>query len=104
MKSLEVRVPHDLEPAEVRRRLDVAIKRAQTDFADKVSEVKSSWDGDERLQIAVVVMGMKFDGEIDLLVEELVVRLNVPGMAGLFAGKIRAGIEEQIGGLLTASV
>lgn len=104
MKSLEVRVPHDLEPAEVRRRLDVAIKRAQTDFADKVSEVKSSWDGDERLQIAVVVMGMKFDGEIDLLVEELVVRLNVPGMAGLFAGRIRAGIEEQIGGLLTASV
>lgn len=104
MKSLEVRVPHDLEPAEVRRRLDVAIQRAQTDFADKVSEVKSSWDGDERLQIAVVVMGMKFDGEIDLLVEELVVRLNVPGMAGLFAGRIRAGIEEQIGGLLTASV
>jgi hypothetical protein len=104
MKSLEVRVPHDLEPAEVRRRLNVAIQRAQTDFADKVSEVKSSWDGDDRLQIAVVVMGMKFDGEIDLLVEELVVRLNVPGMAGLFAGKIRAGIEEQIGGLLTASV
>ena len=104
MKSLEVRVPHDLEPAEVRRRLNVAIQRAQTDFADKVSEVKSSWDGDDRLQIAVVVMGMKFDGEIDLLVEELVVRLNVPGMAGLFAGKIRAGIEEQICGLLTASV
>jgi len=104
MKSLEVRVPHDLEPAEVRRRLNVAFQRAQTDFADKVSEVKSSWDGDDRLQIAVVVMGMKFDGEIDLLVEELVVRLNVPGMAGLFAGKIRAGIEEQIGGLLTASV
>ena len=104
MKSLEVLVPHDLEPAEVRRRLNVAIQRAQTDFADKVSEVKSSWDGDDRLQIAVVVMGMKFDGEIDLLVEELVVRLNVPGMAGLFAGKIRAGIEEQIGGLLTASV
>ena len=104
MKSLEVRVPHDLEPAEVRRRLNVAIQRAQTDFADKVSEVKSSWDGDDRLQIAVVVMGMKFDGEIDLLVEELVVRLNVPGMAGLFAGKIRAGIEEQIGGLLAASV
>ena len=97
-------MPHDLEPAEVRRRLNVAIQRAQTDFADKVSEVKSSWDGDDRLQIAVVVMGMKFDGEIDLLVEELVVRLNVPGMAGLFAGKIRAGIEEQIGGLLTASV
>ena len=49
-------------------------------------------------------MGMKFDGEVDVLVEELVVRLNVPGMAGLFAGRIRTGIEERIGGLLTAAV
>ena len=103
MKSLEVRVPHDLDQAEVRRRLDLAVQRAQTDFGDKVSELDAAWDGDDKLQIFVVVMGMKFDGEVDVLVEELVVRLKVPGMAGLFAGKIRAGIEERIGGLLTAS-
>jgi hypothetical protein len=103
MKTLEVRVPHELGQEEVRRRLDNAIQRAQTDFGDKVSELNASWDGEERLQVFVVVMGMKFDGEIDVLVEELVVRLNVPGMAGLFAGKIRSGIEERLGGLLTAS-
>jgi hypothetical protein len=104
MKSLEVRVPHDLDQVEVRRRLDLAIQRAQTDFGDKVSEIEAAWDGDDKLQILVVVMGMKFDGEVDVLVEELVVRLNVPGMAGLFAGRIRTGIEERIGGLLTAAV
>ncbi len=104
MKSLEVRVPHDLDQLEVRRRLDLAIQRAQTDFGDKVSEIEAAWDGDDKLQILVVVMGMKFDGEVDVLVEELVVRLNVPGMAGLFAGRIRTGIEERIGGLLTAAV
>ena len=104
MKSLEVRVPHDLDQVEVRRRLDLAIQRAQTVFGDKVSEIEAAWDGDDKLQILVVVMGMKFDGEVDVLVEELVVRLNVPGMAGLFAGRIRTGIEERIGGLLTAAV
>ena len=104
MKSLEVRVPHDLDQVEVRRRMDLAIQRAQTDFGDKVSEIEAAWDGDDKLQILVVVMGMKFDGEVDVLVEELVVRLNVPGMAGLFAGRIRTGIEERIGGLLTAAV
>ena len=52
----------------------------------------------------MVVMGMKFNGEIEVLVEELIVRLQVPGMAGFFAGKIRAGIQERLGGLLTASV
>ena len=104
MKSLEVRVPNDLDQVEVRSRLDLAIQRAQTDFGDKVSEIEAAWDGDDKLQILVVVMGMKFDGEVDVLVEELVVRLNVPGMAGLFAGRIRTGIEERIGGLLTAAV
>jgi hypothetical protein len=103
MKSLEVRVPHELEPAEVRRRLDMAVNRAQSDFGDKISDLQASWNGDDRMQLFVVVMGMKFDGEIELLVEELIVRLQVPGMAGLFAGKIRSGIEERIGGLLAAS-
>jgi hypothetical protein len=45
-------------------------------------------------------MGMNFDGSIDILVEELLVQLELPGMAKLFAGKIREGIEERLGGLL----
>ena len=49
-------------------------------------------------------MGMQIGSEVDLKPEELVVRLQVPGMAGLFAGRIRAGIEEQLGGLLGGSV
>lgn len=102
MKSLEVRIPHGLDQAEVRRRLDAAVQRAKTDFGDKVSALDASWTSDDQMQIAVVVMGMTFDGEVDVLGNELVVRLKVPGMAGLFAGKIRSGIEERLGGLLTA--
>jgi hypothetical protein len=45
-------------------------------------------------------MGMKIDGEVEIQVTELVVRVQVPGMAGLFAGRIREGIEERLGGLL----
>ncbi|MFM1903793.1 MAG: hypothetical protein RLZZ440_1693 [Planctomycetota bacterium] len=103
MKSLEVRVPHTLGQAEARRRLDAAVQRAQTDFGDKMSEFEAAWKGEDQMQVFVVVMGMKFDGEVDVLAEELVVRLQVPGMAGLFAGKIRSGIEERLGGLLTAA-
>ena len=104
MKSLEVRVPHGLEQVEVRRRLDLAVDRARADYGDKITELDASWVGEERLQVLLVVMGMKFNGEIEVLVEELIVRPQVPGMAGFFAGKIRAGIQERLGGLLTASV
>jgi hypothetical protein len=45
-------------------------------------------------------MGMRFDGSIEVLVEELVVQLELPGMASLFAGRIREGIQERLGGLI----
>jgi hypothetical protein len=104
VKSLEVRVPHRLDPAEVRRRLDHGIERAKTDYADQVTEIESAWRTDDRLDLTLVVMGMSIASEIDVLPEELAVRLQLPTMAGLFAGRIRSGIEERLGGLLGAPV
>jgi hypothetical protein len=103
VKSLEVRVPHQLEPAEVRRRLEQAILRASDEYSGKVGAIDASWPADDRLVLVIEVMGMNVDGEVEILVEELIVRLQVPGMAGLFAGKIKSGVAERLGSLLEAS-
>ena len=100
MKSLEVRVPHSLGREEVRRRLDAAIVRARDEYAEKVGGIDASWEGEDRLKLMLSIMGMDIDSEVDILVEELVVRVVVPGMAGLFAGRIKEGIQERLGGLL----
>lgn len=100
MKSLEVRVAHGLSPDEVRRRLDDALVRARSQYADSVGAIDAAWESENRLKIQLAVMGMKFDGSVEILVEELLVQLQLPGMAQLFAGKIREGIEERLGGLL----
>lgn len=100
MKSIEVRVPHSLEPAEVRRRLDAAVSKARSEYADKVGAIDASWKDADRLTLALDVMGMNIDSEVEIQAQELVVRLQVPGMAGLFAGRIKSGIEERLGGLL----
>lgn len=104
MKNLEVRVPHSLGKDEVRRRLDRAVVRARDEYADNVGAIETSWQGDDLLAVGVNVMGMQIDGEVEILVEELLVRLEVPMMAALFAGRIREGIEERLGGLLRAEV
>jgi hypothetical protein len=59
-------------------------------------------DEDGRLQLSLDVMGMAIESDVEILPAELVVRLEVPGMAGLFAGKIKSGIQERLGGLLEA--
>ena len=43
---------------------------------------------------------LPIESDVEILPAELVVRLEVPGMAGLFAGKIKSGIQERLGGLL----
>ncbi len=100
MKSLEVRVAHGLSPEEVRRRLDDALVRARTQYADTVGPIEAGWETADRMKIKLAVMGMQFDGSVDVLVEELLVKLQLPAMAQLFAGRIREGIEERLGGLL----
>ena len=100
MKPLEVRLPHGLDAAEVRRRLDWGIERARSEYAEKVTAIDATWQNDERLRLDLTVMGMAIAGDIDVLPAELVVRLEVPMMASLFAGRIRSGLEERLGGLL----
>jgi hypothetical protein len=100
VKSLEVRVPHTLDRDEVRRRLDTAIARARDEYAEKVGDIDAAWEGEDRLAIALTVMGLDIDGQVELYEAELVVRVEVPAMAGLFAGRIKDGIQERLGGLL----
>lgn len=100
MKSLEVRVPHSVGRDEARRRLDAAILRARDEYADKVGGIDATWEADDRLRLLLTVMGMEIDSAVDVHDSELVVRLEVPGMAGLFAGRIKEGIQERLGGLM----
>ena len=100
MKSIEVRVPHSLERDEVRRRLDRALVTARQEYTAMVGDIDASWEGDDRLRVLLSVSGMKFDGTVDILVEELVVALQVPGMAALFSRRIQEGIEDRLGGLI----
>ena len=100
MKSLEVRVAHGLSPEEVRRRLDQALVRARTEYADTVGPIEARWETQDRMAINLDVMESYNDGRLEVLVNELLVKLQLPGMAQLFAGRISAGIEERLGGLL----
>jgi len=100
VKSIEVRVPHTLEREEVRRRLDTALVKARDEYAAVVGDIEAAWEGDDRLRVLLTVSGMKFDGTVDIMVEDLIVALQVPGMAALFTRRIRDGIEERLGGLI----
>lgn len=100
MKPLEVRVPHGLDDAEVRRRIDRGLAKVRDDYADQVGRIDATWRDDRRLDVQFAVMGMPVTGDVELGSGEVVVRVTLPALAGMFAGQIRTGISERIGGLL----
>lgn len=102
MAPLELRVPHALSREEIHRRIDAGLARARSEYQSQVGPIEAEWVEPDRMTVGLSVMGMRFDGEIEVLDSEAVVKVQLPGMASMFAGRIRQGIEERLGGLLTA--
>lgn len=102
MNPLEVRLPHSLPPAEVRRRLEAAVARAGDEFGESLGDVDATWQAEDRLLLRMAVLGTPIEGDLHNAPGELVVRVTLPALAALFAGRIRSGIEERLGGLLAA--
>ncbi|MFM9025171.1 MAG: polyhydroxyalkanoic acid system family protein [Planctomycetaceae bacterium] len=100
MNPIEVRVPHGLDQAEVRRRIDRGIEKARDEYAGQVGAIDAAWRDDGRLDVGFTVMGMPIQSEVELVPGEVVVKVTLPALAGMFAGQIRAGISQRIGGLL----
>ena len=100
MKKLEVRVPHELDREEMRRRINDGLEKARAEYGATVGPIQSHWEAEVRIRIMLTVMGMQFNGQIENMGKELVVQLDLPGMASLFASKIQSGIQERLGGLV----
>jgi hypothetical protein len=101
MNDLEVRLPHGLSNEEMRVRLDHAVVVAREQYVDTVGPIEAEWAG-EVMNVRFSTMGMAFSGEVESLPRELVVRVRLPMMASLFAGRIREGIEERLGRLVAS--
>lgn len=101
MNDLEVRLPHGLSSEEMRVRLDRAVVVAREQYSDTVGPIEADWAG-EVMSVRFSAMGMAFDGQVESLPQELVVRVRLPMMASLFAGRIREGIEERLGRLVAS--
>lgn len=99
MKTLEVRVPYDITREEIKRRMDEALVKAREEYGSQVGPINAAWEGD-LLKVQLSAMGMSFSGTIEIEEKSLLVKLGLPGMASLFSGKIKSGIEERLGALV----
>ncbi|HEX4415093.1 MAG TPA: polyhydroxyalkanoic acid system family protein [Lacipirellulaceae bacterium] len=101
MPKIGVRVPHTLTKDEARARLERFAEMLEAKFANQLSDLQQSWDGDT-LKFHFKTYGIPLDGGITVGDNELNVAGDIPFAAMMFKGKIESEIREQLEKIVAA--
>ena len=97
-QPIDVDLPHNLGKDEARRRIANNIHKLQEHIPGG-AQVQSGWAGDQ-LNLDVAAMGQSVAATIDVHDKSVHLKVLLPGMLGMFAGVIRAGLQKSGGALL----
>jgi putative polyhydroxyalkanoate system protein len=97
-QPIDVDLPHNLGKDEARRRIANNIHKLQEHIPGG-AQVQSGWAGDQ-LNLDVAAMGQSVAATIDVHDKSVHLKVLLPGMLGMFAGVIQAGLKKSGGALL----
>ena len=89
---ITISLPHELGRAEARRRIEGG-------FSKIVAAVPGGgacterWDGD-RLTFSVAVMSQTLSGVVDVLDDAVTMQIQLPGVLGMIAGRLKDPIQK----------
>jgi len=99
MPALNISVPHSLKPEEAVQRIQKLVSGVKTKFADKVSDVKEKWSGNNG-EFSFKAMGFDIAGIIEVDHKEVRIQSNLPFAAMMFKSRIESTIREKAKELL----
>lgn len=92
---MRVAVPHSLDRAEVRRRLDTR----RGDMADFVpgglAQIETSWQGEDRMLMVIRAMGQELTGHVDVEERQVVFEIELPPALSFVESMISGPLEEK---------
>jgi hypothetical protein len=99
-KTITVSIPHDLGAAEARRRLETGLSQLGSQVPGGLTDLKQSWSGDT-LAFSAAVMGQRIAGTLEVQAAAVKMDLDLPGLLGMIAGKIKGALTTEGQKLLT---
>jgi putative polyhydroxyalkanoate system protein len=101
MPKFGVSVPHTLTKDEARSRLERFAEMLESRFANQVSDLQQTWEGDT-LKFHFKSYGIPLDGGITVEDHALTLAGDLPFTAMMFKGKIESAIREQLERMVSA--
>ena len=99
MPEMKLSVPHQLNQDEAATRIKGLIKQVQAQYADKVSNLKESWEGNTG-NFSFEVMGFPISGTLRIESSQVMMTGQIPFAAMPFKGMIENTLREKMTGLL----
>jgi hypothetical protein len=94
-KSITVAVPHDLPPAEVKRRLVHALADARKKHAELLQDTRETWPTENHMDFVAHAMGQSISGSIEICPTHVQVSVNLPMLLAMLASKLKPQIEAE---------
>jgi len=91
---MRVPVPHKLSKEEVRERL----RSRSHEIADRLpggAKVDTQWPSDDRMNMAIAVMGQQLHGAIEIGESEVVIELDLPAALSFLEPVIGGAVKDQ---------
>jgi hypothetical protein len=90
---ITVSIPHQLGRAEARRRIESGFAKLMQQLPGSSGNSSERWD-DDRLTFGAVVMGQKIAGVLDVLDSAVTMRIELPGLLGMLAGRLQDRLQK----------
>jgi Putative polyhydroxyalkanoic acid system protein (PHA_gran_rgn) len=94
-KSITVAVPHDLTPAEVKRRLVDALADARKKHAELLKDTRETWPTENQMDFVAHAMGQRISGSIEIGPTHVQVSVALPMLLAMFASRLKPQIEAE---------
>ncbi|QNE05323.1 polyhydroxyalkanoic acid system family protein [Croceicoccus marinus] len=92
---MRVAVPHSLDRAEVRRRLDTR-RDDMTDFVPGgLAQIETSWQSDDRMLMIIRAMGQELTGHVDVEDTQVVFEIDLPPALSFVEPMISGTLEDK---------
>jgi hypothetical protein len=94
-KTMTVSIPHELPPAEVKRRLVEGIAEARTKHGDLLKQARETWTTENQMDFSASAMGQTVSGSIRIEPTHVHVTVNLPTFLAMFASAVKPKIETE---------
>ena len=97
---MRIAIPHSLDKAEVRRRLDTRMPELPGFIPGGLATVDHAWIDEDHMRLSVGALGQSVITRLDVEERQVVVNVQIPAALGFVGGAIEQAIRDQTTKLL----